>query len=146
MAEIPHFLSKTILICEPEYDFEIISLVSSVKDYRLCWLLNTHLRFDFIRIENLVVPQQKKKAKGYFNVFAFYDDADKMDYFLMENKENGNFLLPELKTVDYILKLEGVLAEEKKEELLNELKQVPYVEAVFSNSLGELKNKANLLF
>ena len=140
------FLTKSVLICEPEYDFEVISLVSSVKDYRLCWLLNRHLKFDFSRVDDLMLPAQKKKKGGTFSNYFFYDEMNKLNYFLLANKDGGVFLLPELKQVDYIIKLEGFMADEKKKELLEELKLVPYLETVFGNSLDELKSKANLLF
>ena len=139
-------MSKNVLICEPEYDFEVISLVSSVKDYRLCWLLNKELRFDFVKIDDLEIPQMRRKKIASFSVFNYHDELERMDYFLLSNKENGSYLLPELKSVDYILKLDGPIVGEKKEELMDELKRVPYLETVFSNSINELKNKANLLF
>jgi shikimate kinase len=139
-------LSKNILVCEPEFDFEVISLVSSVKDYRLCWLLNTQLNMDFTRVDDLIIQQTKRKGRNFFTTYGYYDEINKMNYFLITNKFEGNLLLPELKTVDYILKLEGFLATEKKEELLDELKHISYLEAVFGNQINELKNKANLLF
>jgi hypothetical protein len=140
---------KTIseaLDCEPEYEFEVISIVTSLKDYRLCWLLNKHLRLDFFRMDDLAVPLPRKKKNGYFTRYAFNDEVEKMNYALLANKSEGNLLLPELKTVDYILKMEGYLKEEKKEQFMETLKQAPFLEAVFGNALSELKSKDNLLF
>jgi len=134
------------LDCEPEYEFEVISIVSSMKDYRLCWLINKHLGIEFARTDDLEIPQPRSKKTGCFARYVLKDEVEKMDYFLMANKDNGIFLLPELKTVDYIIKLEGYLKEEVKEQWLQELKQIPFLEAVFGNPLHELKSKDNLLF
>jgi len=139
--------AKTFYI-EPEFDFKLITIVSSLKDYRTCWLLNNTLKISFLRMPELEVPLTKKNKTAFFNLFEYYDHLDKMKYNLISNKDNGDMLLPELKTIDYIIKLEGDLdtAELKQEEWIATLKTIPFIEAVFAAEPEELKSRNNLIF
>jgi hypothetical protein len=139
-------LTKNILTWEPEYDFEVISIVSPLKNYRLCWLLNNALNFDFSLYQELEVQWPRKKKTGYFSMYHYYDDIDKMNYYLIANKSDGLLLLGELKNVDYLLKLQGFLASELKADILEAIKKISLVDAVFNTQLSELKNKELLLF
>lgn len=109
-------------------------------------MLNSRLGFDFVRKDDLEAPLPRKKKNAYFNLYRHYDDIDKMNYFLIANKFEGNVLLNELKKVDYIIKMDGYLSEELKPELISEIKNMPFIDAVFDTQLHELKHKTNLLF
>ena len=132
---------------EFDYDFELISIVSSYRDYRLCWYLNKTLGFNLAWKEEVKVEQTKKRqAAGYFNLFSYEDELNKMQYFFVSNKSAGEFLVPELKQVDYFLELSGGNAPEEKERILTALKEVHIVEAVFPTEASALKSKQNLVF
>lgn len=131
---------------ELDFDFEIISIVSSVKEYKMCFLLNNLFGFDLYRLPDLEIILKRKKKTAAFNIFHHYDDIDKMDYYLIGNKFENELLLPELKMVDYVLKLDGFEPTDKKNKMIQQLKNVPQIQAVIDTSLDELKDKTNLLF
>jgi hypothetical protein len=131
---------------ELEFDFEIIPIVSSVKEYKMCFLLNNLFGFDMYRMPDLEIMLKRKKKTVAFNVFHHYDDIDKMDYYLISNKYENELLLPELKIVDYVLKLDGFEPKDKKTEMIHKLKNVPQIQAVIDTSINELKDKTHLLF
>lgn len=141
-------MAKNILSLnlEFDYDFEIISIVSSVREYKMCFILNNLFGFDFYRKPDLEIMLKRKKKTVAFNLFHHYDDIDKMNYYLIGNRFENELLLPELKMVDYVLKLEGFEALRKKEEMIQKLKNVLQIQAVIDTSLDELKDKTNLLF
>jgi hypothetical protein len=139
-------VAKSVFTLDYDYDFEVISVVSSVKEYRLCLVLNNLFGFDMYRLPDLEIQLKKKKTPAIFNIFHHYDDIDKMNYYLIGNKFENELLLPELKMVDYILKLDGFKAAEIKEEMITKLKTATPIQAVFNTSLDSLKDKTNLLF
>jgi hypothetical protein len=95
---------------------------------------------------DLEIMLKRKKKTVAFNVFHHYDDIDKMDYYLISNKYENELLLPELKIVDYVLKLDGFEPKDKKTEMIHRLKNVPQIQAVIDTSINELKDKTHLLF
>jgi len=139
-------VAKSVFTLDYDYDFEVISVVSSVKEYRLCLVLNNLFGFDMYRLPDLEIQLKKKETPAIFNIFHHYDDIDKMNYYLIGNKFESELLLPELKMVDYVLKLEGFKAAEIKEEMITKLKTAAPIQAVFNTSLDSLKDKTNLLF
>jgi hypothetical protein len=139
-------VAKSVFTLDYDFDFEVISIVSSVKEYRLCLVLNNLFGFDMYRLPDLEIQLKKKKNIAIFNIFHHYDDIDKMNYYLIGNKFESELLLPELKMVDYVLKLEGFKAAEIKEEMITKLKTAAPIQAVFNTSLDSLKDKTNLLF
>jgi hypothetical protein len=139
-------LAKSVFTLDYDYDFEIISIVSSVKEYRLCLVLNNLFGFDMYRLPDLEIQLKKRKNIAIFNIFHHYDDIDKMNYYLIGNKFESELLLPELKMVDYVLKLDGFKAAEMKEEMITKLKTAATIQAAFDTSLDSLKDKTNLLF
>ena len=139
-------MAKSVFTLDYDYDFEIISIVSSVKEYRLCLVLNNLFGFDMYRLPDLEIQLKKRKNIAIFNIFHHYDDIDKMNYYLIGNKFESELLLPELKMVDYVLKLDGFKAAEMKEEMITKLKTAATIQAAFDTSLDSLKDKTNLLF
>lgn len=130
-----------------DFDFETLAVVTALSEYRLCYVINNYFGLDFERIADHAILFPKKKKENYFNMYKFYDDVQKMTYHIIANKdEQDNSLLPELKNVDYIIKLEGFSAKEVKQEFIDMLKKVPQVQAVFQPEVGDLKNKTHLLF
>ena len=139
-------LAKSVFTLDYDYDFEVISIVSSVKEYRLCLVLNNLFGFDMYPLPDLEVQLKRKKNTAIFHIFHHYDDIDKMNYYLIGNKFESELLLPQLKMVDYVLKLEGFKAAEIKAEMIVKLKNATQIQAVLDTQLNSLKDKTNLLF
>lgn len=139
-------MPRNILRWEPEYDFEILSIITSASDYRLCWYLNQCLHFDLEFYEALEIYLPSKKKTFLFDRFRYYDEINKLEYYLITNQSEGGMLLSELKNVDYILKIQGGIAHDMKTEIWAAIKKIPIIEAVFDTPVFELKNKNRLLF
>ncbi len=120
-------------------------MISSLKDYRLCWAINRTLNIELTRQDDLEISNAKKRQEASFNLFHYEDEINFLHYYLIANKSAGAFLLPELKQVDYLLMLRGDAAEETKEELLQQLKNLAGIEALFAANPAELRSKENLI-
>ncbi len=138
-------LSKHRLLVDFDFEFSLICLISSLKDYRLCWAINRSLNIELSREDELKISNEKKRKEAYFNQFHYEDPINFLHYHLLANKSAGAFLLPELKRVDYLLMLRGDAAEETKEEILQQLKNLAGIEALFAANPAELRSKQNLI-
>lgn len=138
-------MSKHRLNVDFDYEFSLICIISSLKDYRLCWAINRALNIQLARQDDLKINNEKKRQEGFFNLFKYEDEINFLHYTLIANKSAGAFLLPEMKQVDYLLMLHGDAAEDAKEELVQQLKNLAGIEALFAANPAELRSKENLI-
>ena len=86
-------MKKKKLVVDYEIDFDLFGLISTVKDYKLAWLLNKHLSIHLTREEDLSITF----ASGFFadsnvdkDIFRdiathsrFIDDSDPLNTFFI---------------------------------------------------------------
>lgn len=135
---------KLTLEIEEEYDFELIGICSHAKDYRLSWELNQQLDFDLEKDENLELSIKGDKQSHSF--FSFIDEENLIEYYLINNRSESGFLIPEEKKSDYFLLIRGVLREGRVEEIVRETAMIKNVLTTYSINVERLKSKSNLLF
>ncbi len=131
---------------EPECSFELVAIVSSARDYRICWLLNHQLGYQLEWKEEVPLVIAKKRQRALFNLFAYHDELNWQQYYFINNKHLADHLVPELKQVDHFLLIDGSSAEPEKIRVMDVLRQSPLVQAVFDVEVDSLKSKKNLIF
>lgn len=131
------------LVVEFDKDFVLIALASHENDYRLSWAMNKKLGFGLSKSENLSFMHPKQKTEASFSLYQFVDDSD-IIFHLISNKSEGGFLIPELKNIDYILKVENHPSQLYIEKLITGLKSIDIVITAFE--IKELSEKNHKLF
>jgi len=134
---------------EPDYDFMLYAIVSSVKEYKLVWNINQIFEMDFLKTGDLELSFSNQENKFISN---FLYESEHSLLRILKNKlicdegENNGYLLPELRRFDYFLKIEGESVEEVTEGLPEKLKSLPCVQYFEKVKIENLKSKDNLLF
>lgn len=134
---------------DPDYDFIVFALVSTIKEYKLAWHLNSITDMDFSKLDDIELTYSKEEAK-YISNYVFYTEYSCVR--ILKNKltdkdgETIGYLLPELKQFDYFLKIEGESFDEIAEDLPEKLKSLPCVQYFEKLKIENLKSKDNLLF
>ncbi len=141
-------MAKRTLYFEPDYDydFELISIVSPVRDYRLCWHINKVLNVDFERQEEIPLHYPRKHKYGYYNLFYYEDALNWLQYYFINNRSLGEHLIPELKQVDYFLLIKGGNAAVEKGTIVEALRKLEHIQAVLQIDPLTLKSRQNLIF
>lgn len=137
-------VKKNLLTFEPDFSFTLIAVISPLRGYRISYEVEQKLKIPLYRDEDLGLFSTKK-IQSWFQVFAFRDEENYRDYFLLANKNSGTFLIPEQKSVDYYLKIEGDMTEKEIKEWLQQLKEIKNVQHCFEVNANELRSKQNLL-
>lgn len=137
-------MSKTLLTLEDEYDFNLIGISCHTKDYRLCWELNNTLKIDLSRAEDLEITTKMKTTAYPF--YEYNDEDNYLDYFLISNKNDAAFLIPEQKMIDFFLMIKGALTNHQEAELLEKINKLSLVLTSYKIDISTLKSKKNLLF
>jgi hypothetical protein len=137
---------KHILTLDYEYDYEMIGICSHHSDYRLVWGINNQLNLNLEKAdENFIAVNKKGQKLSEHSLYEYKDSENLIEYYLIKNKCDGKFLIPEKQDVDYFLFLcENYL--EDMSELLRNLKLVNSVLAVFSFNPEEIHSTENLVF
>ncbi len=129
------------------YDFELLAIASHAPDYRLCWSLNKLLEINLEKIDKTISSQANKKSEYIsYSMFNYLLQEDNLEeYYLINNRSEGNVLLTEFKQIDYLLLLKGIKAN-RLEDILKTIKQSNLVLTAFKVELETFKAKDKLLF
>ncbi len=134
-------MAKTRLKIEYDYDFCLIGIVSSEKDFRFCWMLNNQLGQRFAKVED------HESGAGNHSNYSFNDENNMREYYLVVNKsDTGKLLLEEHQHTDYFIIIKGEISDEEKKYFAEQIKKLNAVSASYLIDAESLKSKHNLIF
>lgn len=157
------------LILEDEFreDFSLLAIHCSSDAYKMAYLLNRNLGLKLHR-RRTDLDFSKHGLEISFPWFEFEDEQEYVTYDLLANKfrtvaartvaSGGLFgsddseeiitehLIPELKKVDYLLKISSDSNATPLRKLLHNINEINEVISVYSVEMDTLKSKHNLIF
>lgn len=150
-----------------EVDYDLIAIHSSLEDYRLAYFLNQKLSVALSKCKD-EIGITVKEGEATFQKFSYDDQANAILWSLIPNKNEiiaarkvtrpnlfGDvpqetaskvYFLPELKKVDYFLKLENNNNTLNLDELVREIKSINRISTVYTVIPEKIKSKNNLIF
>ncbi|AXG74001.1 IPExxxVDY family protein [Flavobacterium arcticum] len=149
-------------------DYELIAIHSSIEDYRLAYFINQNLHL-LLEKSRKDISVKSAKAESCFSRFIFEDADTDITWNLIQNKSSttvaqqknvpislfseaeidittSSHLLPELKKVDYILKVENKPSFFMPSTLINKLLGIKHITTAYTIEHNKLKSKNNLIF
>jgi len=142
-------MPKNKLIINYNFDFELFGIISTIKEYKLAWLINKHLGFhlvkekdiayEFINLDNLIVSN-------------YLYETENVSLRLLKNKsENKNsekigYLIPELHKFDFLIMKNGAIDGIEDKDLLSRMQNIEEIQYITSLDINKLKSKENLIF
>nr|WP_294896474.1 IPExxxVDY family protein [uncultured Pedobacter sp.] len=138
-------MKKNILELEPDFDFKLIAITSSLRDYRLCFAINKITEFDFRKVDDLEISF-KNTPKKFFSRYVYYPENIECEFIFLANKGTDGFLIPEMKQIDYFILIKEFIDEEDQDLFLSQLRQLKEIQAVVEVKPEKIKSKENLIF
>lgn len=128
-------------------DTRLFGIMAPIKSYQFCWQINNVLGIDF-RINNEIEIQLARKARNYFfAVYEYPEPTNCLVHYLYNNQFDGEYLLPEFKHLDFLWLLKGdTVADDRLQELMQSVKEIPGVQLVLELTNEKIKNKEHLVF
>lgn len=125
----------------------LLGIVAPVKDYLFTWHVNQILGFKF-RINNSLEIQLKKKERNYFfSIYEYNVPNCTMVHFLYNNQDDGEYLLPEFKHLDFLWLMKGDgVSDESLQQKTETLRTINNVQLVVELTNEKIKNKEHLVF
>jgi len=126
-----------------EYDFLLLAVICSYKDYRLCFELNQQLKLKLKR-ENDLELLNKQKNKSVFSNF-YFASPDNEQFRIINNKGSARTFIPEMKTIDYFMMIKNLNQKKSVDDLITKIKRVEIISGVYEINPDELKSAENFL-
>jgi len=144
-----------------EDDYVLIGIHSTEEDYRLAYLLNTHLNTRFKRFKDNL---DFSNSEAEYPLFEYKDERNYINYYFINNKYitevkdpinpglfGGNYstveyLIPEKNKIDFFLKIEGSNDDAFVKTLVDKLNNINQIITSFTIEPNNLKSKNNLIF
>jgi len=148
-------------------DYSLIAIHSSLEDHRLAYFINRDLSILLEKSPN-DIGVTIREGESCFSRFTFEDESNDSIWNLIQNKNRvisaqantgsslfddtgmsvstSVFLMPDLKKVDYILKIENMGPSFSAEAAVEKLLKIPQVATAYVVDHTKLKSKNNLIF
>ena len=139
-------LNRKFLKFEIDLDFVLIAVTTSLKDYRICYLINKFLNFNFIKIPDLQVDIFPGEATVLFSRYHYTWETTETDFYFLANKGSEGYLIPEMRKADYFLLIKNYIDENDLDSLLSSLNKIPEIVTAVKIDPKKIKSRENLLF
>lgn len=140
-------MNRKFLKFEIDLDFVLIAVTASLKDYRACYLINKHLNFNFVRVDDLVVDNLNNgNSRGYFSLYTCNWEASETDFYFITNKSSEGYLVPEMSKVDFFIMIKNYIDEADLDNLISGLNRIPEIVTALKIDPKKIKSRENLLF
>lgn len=138
-------MNKTYLKLSLDFDFILIAITASLKDYVLCHHINTQLQFNFEKVDDHEVYFDIDKPPLSFSKYYYYVEQGDNEFFILNNKSPEGFLIPEMNKVDYFLIIRQFLDKEDLSYVLTGLNKLPDIQVAAKIDPVKLKSRENLI-
>jgi hypothetical protein len=144
-----------------EEEYSLIGIHTALEDFKLAYLLNKNLSTGFYKAkEELNLENLQKKAS--FSIYNYSSKKYDFDWFLIANSskrenqkestkllltsETKTYLIPEMKKVDFFIKISGDLEDSFITETVDKIKKIDQVITSYTIDKNTLKSKDFLIF
>lgn len=127
-----------------EINFDLLGICCHVGDYRLVWDLNNALDISFEKAPDSFVIKYKKHISSH-PYYTFKHLDDRYSLYLIKNKNEGAFLIPEKQQIDYFLFVCDNFVVDL-EEWVEKIRQLQTVIAAYEFDPAELPTTEHIYF
>ncbi|MEZ2338463.1 IPExxxVDY family protein [Mucilaginibacter sp. RCC_168] len=139
-------LNRKFLKFEIDFDFVLIAITTSLKDYRICYLINKSLNFNFTRSNDLAVDIYQGAEPVLFSLFHYQWETTETDFYFIGNKGSDGYLVPEIRSADYFIMIRNYIDDDDLDNLISTINKIPEVVAAVKIDPKKIKSRENLLF
>ena len=141
-------MRKSKLYLENYFDFDLIGIVSTVKEYKLVWHINEIATFQLSKEPDATI---EFSGNNKILVSNFSYKKEHLNVTLLKNRlvapnMRFQFLIEELKQFDYLLKYKEEAEQTSVKDILSLLKSLDVVEYAAILKPFTIKSRDNLLF
>lgn len=140
-------MKKARLLVEPTYDFELLGLVSPIREYRMAWLINQEMDLNLVKVDDLELEflnAPKLEIAQYFLSLP-HGFIQLLKNKALNSSQQLAFLIPELKNLDYFLLVQDETEQMQLSSFIEQLSKNSLIQSIVRIDISKLKSKENLL-
>jgi hypothetical protein len=140
-------MKKAKLQIEPAFDFELLGIVSPIREYRMAWLVNQELELNLIKADDLELEflNAEKLEIAQYLLSLPHGFIQLLKNKAINSTQQAAYLIPELKNLDYFLLIQDETEELDLINFVKKLSRNPLVQSIVRIDITKLKSKENLL-
>ncbi|MBD1394099.1 IPExxxVDY family protein [Mucilaginibacter sp. ZB1P21] len=139
-------MNRKNLKFEIDFDFILIAVTSSLKDYRICYLINKYLNFNFTKIDDLKLDIGPLNGSILFSLYHHNWESTETDFYFIGNKGSEGYLVPEMREADYFILIKNYIDDDDLEAMIYNLNKITEIVAAVKIDPKKIKSRENLLF
>ncbi len=156
--------NKLVLDCFEVDNFSLVGINSSLQIYRLIYLINKKLEISFERLD-VDLDFKFNAGLANFPIYLYFSEDYKAKVYFIANKSKLQlfhklstgtlfedtpqhtlkYLMPELKEIDFLLKIEEENEVINLKTILYDLNSIQQIEAAFEIGQDRIKHPQNLI-
>ena len=127
-------------------DAKLFGIQCLLEPHQFVWLINRQFQYDFRYQVGAEIEVKKKGRPFRYPIFQCKEPQLEVVHLIYANQYDGEYLLSELRYVDYLWLMKGELpGEELPNLILAELKNIDQVQLVMELSKEKIINKTQLV-
>jgi hypothetical protein len=140
-------MKKAKLQIEPTFDFELLGIVSPIREYRMAWLVNQELELNLIKADDLELEflNAEKLEIAHYLLSLPHGFIQLLKNKAINSTQQAAYLIPELKNLDYFLLVQDETEQLDLSNFMEKLSRNPLVQSIVRIDISKLKSKENLL-
>jgi len=124
----------------------LLGIQCPVEPHRFVWMVNKAFLYDFDFLAGQEVVLEKRKREIHFGLYACSEEHMEVNHLIYINQSDGEYLLPELRHIDYLWLMKGEIpADGFAETLMQQLRTLPQVQLVTELTNERIRNKQHLV-
>ena len=140
-------MKKAKLLVEPTFDFELLGLVSPIREYRMAWLINKEMDLNLVKADDLELEflnAPKLEISQYFLSLP-HGFIQLLKNKALNSSQQLAYLIPELKNLDYFLLVQDETEQMQLSTFIDQLAKNSLIQSIVRIDISKLKSKENLL-
>jgi hypothetical protein len=140
-------MKKAKLLVEPTFDFELLGLVSPIREYRMAWLINQEMDLNLVKADDLELEflnASKLEISQYFLSLP-HGFIQLLKNKALNSSQQLAYLIPELKNLDYFLLVQDETEQVQLSAFIDQLSKNSLIQSIVRIDISKLKSKENLL-
>jgi hypothetical protein len=127
----------------PEYS--LLGICTPLSDFKLAWNINNMMGLSLKKKDNFVYSHNNINKNEPFSIYYYNNNAIDMDYFVISNRSENSFLIPEYKECDYFFLLKCCDSAIAIGRMIGNIKDIENVQTVFLIEPKTIKHINNFL-
>ncbi len=125
----------------------LLGIMAPLKNYFFCWQVNNMLGVNFRLNSDAELHLRKSRRDYYFNLYEWTEPESYLTHYIYHNQNDGNFLLPEFRNMDFLWLMKGDMVEDEKiSTIATGIRNIFGVQLVAELTSEQIKNKGNMMF